>query len=105
VVVITGRGLHSPGGSPVLRGEIELLLREMQGDVVDDFVPRVGGGSFRVSLSPPRRRSPDRSAPSLGRIDPELQRRAEESLRDLGIDPTPALVQAEIRRLRRTSDD
>ncbi len=106
MVVITGRGLHSPGGAPVLRGEIELLLREMLGEVVEDFVPRSGGGAFRVYLTPPprRRRPPGSSpAPPVG-IDPELRRRAEENLRDLGVDPTPTLIQAEVRRLQRPSD-
>lgn len=99
VRVVTGRGLHSVG-RPVLRGEIEGLLRSLKGGLVRDYVADYGGGSFRVELRLPQRASiPPRAA---GRPDdPELRRRAEESLEELGITPTPELIRAEMERLGR----
>lgn len=101
--MITGRGAHSPG-PPVLRGEIEALLRSLAGSVVSEWVLERGGGAFRVEMEPWRERrgsTPAGSSPGRNaRIDPELRRRAEEALWELGIHPTPALLEAEIRRLR-----
>lgn len=109
VRIITGRGLHS-AGLPVLPGEIATLLARLRGGVVSSWEPEPGGGVYRVELrrpegrgAPPRRPPADpahgarSSAPPAA--DPELRRRAEESLADLGIKPTPALLEAEMRRL------
>jgi len=101
VVVITGRGLHSPRHGPVLLGEVEHLLRDLRGTVVAAFALAPGGGGWHVEL----RRAPSpspipRAAPTLAeRADAELRRRAEEALWELGVEPTPALLDAEIRRL------
>jgi hypothetical protein len=102
VVIVTGRGNRSRG-QPVLRPEIEHLLSTFPGGAVEGWEPDDGGGSFRVRLRPPPP-PPDASAAAeaaaLARQhSPELRRRAEESLAELGITPTPALVRAEIRRL------
>ena len=101
VVIVTGRGNRSRG-LPVLRPEIEHLLTGLRGSLVDGWEPADAGGSIHVQLRPPPpRRDPaaaDRAA--LAREHPPgLRRRAEESLAELGITPTPALVRAEIRRI------
>jgi hypothetical protein len=102
VVVVTGRGNRSRG-FPVLRPEIEHLLEGLRGSAVESWEPTDGGGAFRVSLAgppTPPRADPGAEAAALARQHPpELRRRAEESLAELGITPTPALVRAEIRRL------
>lgn len=100
VRVITGRGTRSPG-PPVLRGEIGEMLEALRGTVVSYFTLDSGGGAFRVELERARprvRRAADSAA--VRRVDPELRRRAEEALWELGIDPTPALLAAEIRRIQ-----
>lgn len=101
VVVVTGRGLHTRG-IPVLRNEVEHLLQELRGTIVVEWSPDHGGGSFRVELRrpPPEPPRPPVS-PLLREADPLLRRRAEEALWELGIEPTPALVEAEIRRILR----
>lgn len=105
VRLITGRGLHSVG-PPVLPGEIADLLRALQGDVVADSEREPGGGVVRVRLRPPPP-SPRRSTgtPTARRrtdpADAALRREAEEALAELGIDATPELVEAEIRRRKR----
>ncbi|MFL5382838.1 MAG: Smr/MutS family protein [Longimicrobiaceae bacterium] len=100
VVVVTGRGTHSRG-LPVLRPEIEHLLHDLQGTAVHGWETTPDGGGFRVTLRPPPALSTPAAAEaaSLRRHPPELRRRAEESLAELGITPTPALLNAEIRRL------
>jgi len=100
VVIVTGRGTHSRG-LPVLRPEIEHLLHDLQGSSVDGWEPTQGGGGFRVTLRPPPVTSPPGAADAaaLRRHPPALRHRAEESLAELGITPTPALLRAEIRRL------
>jgi hypothetical protein len=104
VVVITGRGNRSPG-PPVLLGEVEHLLAELRGSVVEDFALLPGGGGFQVELTrpapPPRTLAEERVAKRLRASSPELLRRAEEALWELGIAPTPALLDAEIQRLSR----
>jgi hypothetical protein len=104
VVVITGRGNRSPG-PPVLLGEVEQLLVELRGSVVDAFELLPGGGGFQVELirptPPPRTLAEERVAKRLRGSAPELLRRAEEALWELGIAPTPALLDAEIQRLSR----
>jgi hypothetical protein len=111
VRVITGKGNRSRG-LPVLRGEIEGLLHSLRGTVVATYATESGGGSFRVEL---RKLSARRSTGSLRRPaspvrepavdDPDLRRRAEEALWELGVQPTPELVRAEIRRLREQEAD
>lgn len=101
VVVVTGRGLRSRG-LPVLRAEVEHLLAGLEGTLVAAWERAHDGGSVRVQLrgAPP---PPPASAPVprlLRAAPPELCRRAEEALWELGIAPTPALLEAELRRLR-----
>ena len=101
VVVVTGRGLHSIG-IPVVRNEVAHLLALLKGTLVARWESTHAGGSFRVELRrPPPDASPPASAPPrlLAKADPELRRRAEEALWELGIDPTPPLLEAEIRRI------
>lgn len=101
VVVVTGRGNRSHG-LPVLRGEVEDVLARLKGEVVTRWEHTDGGGGFRVSLRPSPHSTP-RAGPSAAgiarTIPPELRRRAEEALAELGIAPTPELLRAEIRRL------
>ena len=102
VRLITGRGLHSVG-PPVLPTAIEELLATLKGALVAAFQAEPGGGVYRVELKRP---SP---APSPGHPrkrsklpdDPALRHRAEESLAELGVTATPALVEAEMERLAR----
>lgn len=105
VRVVTGRGTRS-AGPPVLRGEIGALLESLRGSLVSYFTLDSGGGAFRVELervrSGPRRTTPTRL---LRRADPDLRRRAEEALWELGVDPTPALLEAEIRRIVREAGE
>jgi len=46
-----------------------------------------------------RLQPPPQIRPSLSRFPGEVIRQAEESLVDLGITPTPALVEAEVRKI------
>lgn len=99
VMVVTGRGNRSQG-LPVLRGEIEDLLAGLAGGVVSRWEPTDGGGGFRVQLRPAPSPSASDAAALLRGIPPDLLRRAEEALHDLGITPTPALLRAEARRIQ-----
>jgi hypothetical protein len=103
VVVVTGRGNRSRGGLSVLRPEIELLLEGLRGATVESWDATDGGGGFRVHLRPPPAPAASRAAAEAASLarqhPPELRRRAEESLAELGITPTPALLRAEIRRI------
>jgi hypothetical protein len=103
VVLVTGRGMHSAGMRPVLLGEVEDLLRSLRGTVVAAFSRLHGGGGFRVELGrvPPPREPRVRPHAALDGAAPELRRRAEDALWELGIQPTPALLDAEVRRLLR----
>jgi hypothetical protein len=100
VVIVTGRGSHSRG-LPVLRPEIEHLLEGLRGSTVAGWEPTPGSGGFRVSLRPPAALPGAAAAAEtlVRQYPPELRRRAEESLAELGITPTPALLRAEIRRI------
>jgi hypothetical protein len=101
VRLITGRGLHSVG-PPVLRGEIEEMLGALRGTLVSRFSLEHGRGAFRVELvRAGSRRAPDPAPPRPAprRHDPELRHRAEEALWELGVDPTPSLIEAEVRRI------
>lgn len=111
VRVITGRGLHSQG-RPVLRDRIVELLGTLRGTVVGRFSVEHGGGVIRIELRPPR---PGVAAPgrhrgtppdleSLKGLDPDLRRRAEDTLRELGVEPTPVLVRAEVKRLQQEGE-
>jgi hypothetical protein len=100
VRLITGRGKRS-AGPPVLRGEIEALLHELTPGLVERFTLDTPGGAFLVHLnrhlpSPPQG---PRGGRLSRRVPAELRRRAEESLAELGVSPTPELLDAEIRRL------
>ncbi len=98
VVVITGRGRRSPG-PPVLPGEVQDLLAMLRGSLVASWQLEPGGGALRVELiptRPPPRPPPEPPLPA----DSELRRRAEQSLAELGVAPTPLLLLAEMRRLR-----
>ena len=96
VRLITGRGLHSVG-PPVLPTATEDLLRGLKPAIVSSFEREAGGGVYRVTL---RLASPSAASPSTPKgHDLELVRRAEIALADLGIQPTPALIEAEIRRI------
>lgn len=101
VRLITGWGRHS-AGPPVVRGEIEMLLASLRGVAVDKFSLETGGGVFRVTLRPAR--SGGAAPRSLKRTRPALRederRRALESLDELGVTPTPELIEAEALRLR-----
>lgn len=102
VIVVTGRGLHSQG-IPVIRNEVEHLLQELRGKLVVRWESAHFGGGFQVELRPPPEpdRRPEPVPALLREADLTLRRRAEEALWDLGIDPTPALLEAEIRRILR----
>ena len=105
VEVVTGRGNRS-AGPPVLLGEVEHLLHALRGTVVDAFTFLPGGGGFQVELTrpappPARTLAEERAARRVRTSAPELRRRAEESLWELGIAPTLALLDAEIQRLMR----
>lgn len=101
VRIVTGRGLHS-AGPPVLPGAITDLLSVLKGRVVAASQREPGGGSFLVEIlreSQPARAPLAREMDAVRRHDGELRRRAEESLSELGIAPTPELLAAEMRRL------
>ena len=101
VRIVTGRGLHSVG-PPVLPTEIGHLLDTLKGTLVAGHETEPGGGSIRVALrsaaAPVASPQPKLRA---GPVDPRLWREAEESLAELGVHPTPALVEAEVERIRR----
>lgn len=96
VRLITGRGRHSTGPA-VLPGEIEHLLASFA-TVVSSYEADSGGGAFIVRLRPLAVSRTTRTVPLPA--DPLLLRQAEESLSELGIAPTPALLAAEIERIR-----
>ena len=98
VRLITGRGVHSRG-RPVLREEIDDLLRGLAGSLVRRVEVESGGGAFRVELKSPEIPPAPRHSALLA-ASPELRRLAEEALAELGVTPTPELLAAEIRRLR-----
>ena len=106
VRVVTGRGTRS-AGLPVLRGEVGAMLEALRGSLVSYFTLDSGGGAFRVELEQAVRPRPLRKASSavLRRTAPDLLRRAEEALWELGVDPTPELLEAEIRRIRREAGE
>lgn len=100
VRLITGRGRHSLGPA-ILPGEIENLLSSLPA-IVSSYERDSNGGAFIARLKPLAipRPQPRVVLPT----DPALLRQAEESLAELGIDPEPALLAAEIERIRRERD-
>jgi hypothetical protein len=103
VIVVTGRGLHSRG-IPVVRNEVEHLLAGLKGTLVVRWESAHFGGSFRIELRRPPREPPRVSTrePALVRdAPPDVRLRAAEALAELGIASTPALLEAEIRRILR----
>ena len=103
VIVVTGRGLHSQG-IPVVRNEVEHLLARLRGTLVVRWEPAHFGGSFRVELRKPPQEPPraaPREPPLVRDAPPDVRLEAAEALADLGIDSTPALLEAEIRRIMR----
>jgi hypothetical protein len=110
VRVITGKGNRS-AGLPVLRGEIDRLLHTLRGTLVASYAPESGGGVFRVELRKAAGRRPGSVSPrpppsaSTPPGDAELLRRAEEALWELGVQPTPELIRAEVRRLQQQEAD
>ncbi|HEV2146976.1 MAG TPA: Smr/MutS family protein [Longimicrobiaceae bacterium] len=105
VRVVTGRGSRS-AGPPVLRGEVGALLEGLRGSLVSYFTLDSGGGAFRVELERFRAAPRLPAAPALLRkVDPDLRRRAEEALWELGVTPTPPLLATEIRRILREAGE
>jgi hypothetical protein len=104
VVLVTGRGNRSATG-PVLRGEMEHLLARLTGSLVAGWEPESAGGALKVRLAAappaPATLADRRIAARLADADPALRAEAEAALWELGVTPTPALVDAEIRRLNR----
>jgi len=103
VVIVTGRGLHSQG-IPVVRNEVEHLLALLKGTLVVRWESAHFGGGFRVELRRPPQEPPrpvEREPALVREAPPDIRLRAAESLAELGIDPTPALLEAEIRRILR----
>ena len=106
VLVVTGRGLHTQG-IPVVRNEVEHLLERLKGILVVRWESTHFGGSFQVELRRPPREPPRLSTrePALVRdAPPDVRLRAAENLADLGITSTPALLEAEIRRILREEE-
>jgi len=97
VRVITGRGMHS-AGAPVLPGAIEELLKQLKGTIVQQFEREPGGGAYRIKLRLLPKQTVESTDPRRT-IAPAVIRQAEEALADLGIAPTKALLDAEIRRI------
>jgi hypothetical protein len=97
VRLITGRGLHSVG-PPVLPVVIEDLLQRLHGAVVARYQLESGGGAFSIDLVRPTR---VRSTPAqtTDDIDPAVALEAQQSLAELGVDPTPALLRLEVERI------
>lgn len=96
VRLITGRGLHSVG-PPVLPEAVDDLLRGLRGVEVASHEREPGGGVVRVTLRPPDSTPMRPNTPA--RHDPEVERLARESLAELGVDPTPAVLAAEVQRI------
>lgn len=115
VLVITGRGLGSPGGVGVVRATIESLLARLRRVGVVARVQTHTPGSFVVELAPiralfevgPRSRRPAETAPTM---DPaalvgldaptlrDLRLLAEYSLAALGVDSDARFVEDEMLR-------
>lgn len=112
VLVITGRGLHSPGGIGVIRAEVGKLLFSLRRRGVVASHEEYNPGAFVVRLAPirslaeamPRRREPPRAreAASLHGLSDEtlslLRQLAEVALHELGVTPDEATIDDEMHR-------
>lgn len=114
VLVITGRGNHSPGGVSVVREAVSRLLASLRRAGVVQETREHTAGSFIVTLAPmrsvlaaPRRRRPTpmpirADPPALRALDPEtrelLRTLAGRSLEALGIHGVDAFVEEEMLR-------
>jgi hypothetical protein len=112
VLVITGRGSHSPGGIGVIRQEVERLLFALRRRGVVAGHEEHNPGAFVVRLAPiramvdaiPRRKDPvaRASAPALHGLSPQamalLRQLAELSLDTLGVTPDEPAVEDEVHR-------
>lgn len=112
VLVITGRGSHSPDGVPILKPAIEKLLHVLRRRGVVDRHAEHNPGAFAVTLAPlralsdapPRRRDPARPvAPfTFAGLDPAtltlLRELAERALHALGVTPDDRRLSDEMHR-------
>lgn len=115
VLIITGRGAHSPDGESVVREAVLRRLHALRRGGVVGAIAEQGAGAFIVRLAPvrslleaPRRRRGPApvaaaDAPTLAALDPgirgALRGLAELSLRSVGIqDPPPAFIEDEMMR-------
>lgn len=55
ILIITGKGLHSAGGSSPVHAQVKRFLHSPEGRAlgVKNVQPAAGGGAFRVDLFPP----------------------------------------------------
>jgi len=112
VLVITGRGSHSPDGQAAIKPEIERLLRSLRRLGVIVSFQEHNPGAFAIRLAPiramveapPRRREPpvahepfrfEGLSPGVLRLAREL---AEASLAALGVAPSESNIENEIHR-------
>lgn len=112
VLIITGRGSHSIGGVPVLRGAIEKLLFSLRRRGVVRAHHEHNPGAFVAELAPlrmlveapPRRRDSQRprAAAKLHGLSAEsltlLRDLAERSLHALGVAPSESRIEDEMHR-------
>lgn len=112
VLVITGRGSHSPGGIGIIRQEVERLLFSLKRRGVVAGHEEHNPGAFVVRLAPiramveaiPRKKDPvtPGGGPELHGLSPEtmtlLRQLAEFSLDTLGVTPDESTVEDEIHR-------
>jgi len=117
VLVITGRGAGSLGGVPVIRTEVEKLLRRLRRTGVVSSVREHTSGSVAVTLAPlrtlfegtRRKRDIDRetrappNVPVFGALEPEtrttLHQLARRAIETLGVrSPTEQMIRAEMER-------
>jgi hypothetical protein len=104
VRIVTGRGIHS-AGLPVLPAAIEALLGGLRRGPVLTFEREPGGGAYRVQLTTKAPiKPPQGAAGQSDQIDAGLVRLAEEALAELGIEPTPPLIEAEVLRIVKERD-
>ena len=97
--VITGRGLHSIGLA-VLPASVGILLDELKGGIVQGYEREPGGGAYRIRLRRANAtRRTERATVSRSLAPTEIIREAEQALADLGVEPRPSLVEAEVRRI------
>lgn len=112
VLVITGRGSHSPGGVGVIRVEVEKLLSSLRRRGVIASHEEHNPGAFAVRLAPirsmvdalPRKREPGarHSDTPLHGLTPEtvalLRQLAELALDTLGVRPGEPAIEDEMHR-------